>query len=42
MSDGEMGLKYDDGIVIFREGEEGDCMYYITKGKAKISINSPK
>lgn len=42
MPSGELGLKYDDGTVIFREDEPGECMYYISQGKVKISKSSPK
>lgn len=42
MPDGELGLSYNDGTVIFREDEPGDCMYYITRGQVRISKASPK
>ena len=42
MADGELGLRYDDGAVIFREGEEGDCMYFISEGRVIISKDSPE
>ena len=38
---GELGLNYDDGTVVFQEGDKGDCMYYISEGEVKISISSP-
>ena len=40
MDSGELGRNYEDGDVIFREDEPGDCMYYISKGKVNISRNS--
>jgi CRP-like cAMP-binding protein len=42
MPDGELGLDYEDGAVIFREDDAGDCMYYISTGKVKISKSSPE
>jgi CRP-like cAMP-binding protein len=42
MPSGELGLKYEDGAVIFGEDEQGDCMYYITRGKVRISKRSPE
>lgn len=42
MPSGELGLKYDDGAVIFHEGDQGDCMYYINSGKVNISVNTPE
>jgi putative methionine-R-sulfoxide reductase with GAF domain len=42
MPSGELGRKYNDGTVIFREDEPGDCMYYISKGKVNISKGSPE
>jgi len=40
MPSGELGRNYEDGDVIFREDDSGDCMYYISKGKVNISRNS--
>ena len=34
----ELGRIYEDGAVIFRESDPGDCMYYISKGKIKIRV----
>lgn len=42
MASGELGLKYEDDTVIFHEGEPGNCMYYISSGKVRISKNSPE
>ena len=40
MPSGELGRNFEDGAVIFREDDTGDCMYYISKGKVHISRNS--
>ncbi len=37
MKKGELGKTYNDGEVIFNEGEEGDSMFVIQSGKVKIS-----
>jgi putative methionine-R-sulfoxide reductase with GAF domain len=37
MKEGELGRVYDDGEVIFREGEKGEMMYVIQSGQVKIS-----
>jgi CRP-like cAMP-binding protein len=39
---GELGQTFEDGTVIFRQGDEGNCMYFISQGKVKISISSPE
>lgn len=36
MTDGELGKKYQDGQIIFREGDAGDKMYAIQAGGVKI------
>jgi CRP-like cAMP-binding protein len=36
MGSGELGKLYQDGEVIVREGDKGDCMYVIQKGKVEI------
>lgn len=36
MSTGSLGKIYKDGEVIVRQGEEGDCMYVIQKGKVEV------
>jgi CRP-like cAMP-binding protein len=36
MESGSIGKNYQDGEVIFRQGEEGNCMYVIQAGKVEI------
>lgn len=36
MNAGELGKTYEDGQVIVRQGEEGNCMYVIQSGKVEI------
>lgn len=36
MDAGALGKTYTDGEVIFRQGEEGNCMYVIQSGKVEI------
>ena len=36
---GALGKSYEDGELIMRQGEEGDCMYVIQEGKVEISVN---
>ncbi len=36
MSTGELGRVYDDGKVIIRQGEAGDCMYEIQSGEVEV------
>ena len=36
MSTGELGRVYNDGEVIIRQGEAGDCMYEIQGGKVEV------
>lgn len=35
---GALGKSYEDGELIMRQGEEGDCMYVIQEGKVEISV----
>jgi CRP-like cAMP-binding protein len=35
---GSLGKIYRDGEVIVRQGQEGDCMYVIQKGKVEVMI----
>ncbi len=37
MSSGEVGKVYSDGEIIFKEGEQGNCMYVIQSGKVRIT-----
>ncbi|MEW6571111.1 MAG: cyclic nucleotide-binding domain-containing protein [Nitrospirota bacterium] len=41
MKDSELGKVYDNGEIIFREGEAGDRMYVVQSGKVKITKRSP-
>lgn len=36
MSSGEVGKVYSDGEIIFKEGEQGNCIYVIQSGKVRI------
>lgn len=35
---GALGKTYDDGELIVRQGDEGNCMYVIQEGKVEISV----
>jgi CRP-like cAMP-binding protein len=41
MKEGELGKIYNDGEVIFREGETAEVMYVIQAGKVRIKRDSP-
>ena len=36
MKSGELGKLYEDGEIIVREGDKGDCMYVIQKGRVEV------
>ena len=36
MADGALGKEYDDGEVICRQGERGECMYVVQSGRARV------
>jgi CRP-like cAMP-binding protein len=38
MDTGALGKVYQDGEVIIRQGEVGDCMYVIQEGKVVILV----
>ena len=38
MSDAELGRMYEDGAVILRQGDVGDCLYVIQQGTVEIVI----
>lgn len=40
MKEGELGKTYNDGEVIFKEGEKGEMMYVIQAGKVRIKRDS--
>ncbi len=35
---GSLGRVYQDGEVIVRQGEEGDCMYVIQEGEVEVTL----
>jgi hypothetical protein len=37
-SGGSLGSVYQDGEVIVRQGDEGDCMYVIQEGRADVIV----
>jgi CRP-like cAMP-binding protein len=38
METGELGKTYQDGEVIYRQGEKGACMYVILDGKVEVYL----
>lgn len=40
MSTGDLGRTYNDGDVIIRQGDVGDCMYVIQEGQVEIVSRS--
>lgn len=36
MSTGDLGKKYEDGEIIVRQGEVGNCMYVIQEGQVEV------
>jgi len=38
MAKGELGRLYEDGELIVRQGEAGECMYVIQEGEAQILV----
>ncbi|HEY3312789.1 MAG TPA: cyclic nucleotide-binding domain-containing protein [Anaerolineales bacterium] len=40
MSLGELGKVYQDGEIIVRQGELGDCMYVVQEGQVEVLIES--
>lgn len=36
MADGALGKEYDDGEIICRQGERGECMYVVQSGRARV------
>ena len=39
MDTGALGKIYQDGEVIVRQGDEGDCMYVIQEGQVEVVID---
>lgn len=35
----ELGRTFEDGEIIFRQGDLGDCMYVIQDGKVEVILN---
>lgn len=42
MKEGELGKSYEDGEVIFSEGDKGETMYVIQSGKVRVTKNTPQ
>lgn len=38
MDTGALGKVYQDGENIFRQGDDGDCMYVIQEGKVEVLV----
>jgi CRP-like cAMP-binding protein len=38
LTGGELGRVYQDGEIIIRQGDVGDCMYVLQKGRAEIVV----
>lgn len=36
MAEGALGKEYDDGEIICRQGERGECMYVVQSGRAQV------
>lgn len=39
---GDLGTLFEDGECIVRQGEQGDCMYVIQKGKVEVVMDTPE
>ena len=39
MTAGSMGKVYEDGEIIIRQGETGDCMYVVQEGEVEVFID---
>ena len=39
---GALGRLYSDGELIVRQGEVGECMYIIQKGKVEVFVEKPE
>jgi CRP/FNR family transcriptional regulator, cyclic AMP receptor protein len=42
MQIGALGKSYSDGELIARQGEVGECMYIIQKGKVEVFVENPE
>lgn len=38
MSSGALGKEYEDGEVIMRKGDVGECMYVVQKGEVEVFV----
>ena len=38
MDSGELGKQYQDGDIIIKQGEVGDCMYVVQEGQVEILV----
>jgi len=38
---GALGKTYEDGECIIRQGQVGDCMYIVQRGRVKVVLESP-
>lgn len=38
MSSGNLGKRYEDGEVIIRQGEVGDCMFVVQEGEVEVYV----
>jgi CRP-like cAMP-binding protein len=38
MAKGDLGKTYSDGEIVARQGDVGDCMYVIQKGKVQVLV----
>jgi CRP-like cAMP-binding protein len=40
METGDLGKTYDDGEIITRQGDVGDCMYVIQQGQVQVLVEN--
>lgn len=36
MKKGSLGKEYENGDIVFRQGDEGDCMYVVQEGQVEV------
>ena len=41
MNIGALGKVYEDGEVIIKQGEVGDCMYVVQQGEVEVVLENP-